>query len=186
MTKSTNFFNSNKYRIILSRLPDVELFCQKVSLPGITIPSIKIAGHLSGQDLMDSFSGISYENLTFTFIIDENMENYISVVKWLKTISPDDDLHNIYKESIIENEGLDYTDISVFIKNNNQQNIGEFIYKRCVPISLSGLELSVSEDLIMTATLSFEVSELDFNFKYSQINKNAHGLEIPSYCPIEK
>ena len=182
MTKSTNFFNSSKYQIVLSRLPDVELFCRQVSLPDVSIAYFELNGHLAGDDDMPSCSEITYGDLTVTFIIDENMENYISVLKWLKTISPDDDLDNIYPESTPDYEDIYTTTVTVFIKNNNQETIGEFNYGRCIPVSLSGLELNVSEDAIMTANLTFRVNELDFDFKYSKTKLNENGYKIPSSC----
>ena len=120
MTVSTNFFNSNKYQLVLSRLPDVELFCQRVTLPDVSLAYFELNGHLAGDDDMPSCSEISYGDLNVTFIVDENLENYISVLKWLKTISPDDDLANIYPESLPDYEDIYTTTVTVFIKNNNQ------------------------------------------------------------------
>lgn len=186
MTKSSNFYSSNKYRVQLTRLPDVELFCNKVTLPDVSVAYFELNGHLAGDDDMPSCSEISYGELVVTFIVDENLENYVSVLKWLKTISPDDDLYNIYPESVPDYEDIYTTTVSVFVKDNNFNTIGEFIYGRCIPVSLSGLELSVSEDLVMTANLTFRVNELDFEFKYSNVNTNQYGHEIPSYCEIKK
>lgn len=182
MSKSTNFFNNSRYQLVLSRLPDVELFCQKLTLPDVSIAYFELNGHLAGDDDMPSCSEITYGELNVTFIIDENLENYISVLKWMKTISPDNDLYNIYPESTPDYEDLYTTDITVFMKNNNNETIGEFRYGRCIPVSLSGLELSVSEDSILTANLTFRVNELGFDFKYSKPRVNKNGYKIPSSC----
>lgn len=186
MTVSTNFFNSNKYQLILSRLPDVELFCQRVTLPDVSLAYFELNGHLAGDDDMPSCSEISYGDLNVTFIVDENLENYISVLKWIKTISPDDDLFNIYPESLPDYEDIYTTTVTVLIKNNNQETIGEFNYGRCIPISLSGMELNVSEDLVITANLTFRINELSFDFKHCKTKTNEHGIVIPSYCDIDK
>lgn len=182
MTKSLNFFNNNNFSVKLHRLPDVELFCQNLNLPGITLSPITPEGHLSGYAALASDSSISIDDLSLTFIVDENLENYISVLKWLLSIAPDDDLENIYKEALPDNEDLYSTDISVFIKNNNKQNIGEFIYKSCIPYQLSGVDLNVTEGLTITAQLTFKLTRLDFEFKYSKQMKNSQGIIIPSQC----
>ena len=78
MTKSTNFFSSNKHSVSIIRLPDVELFCNKITLPDVTVANFDVDGHLSGKIGLDSYSNISYSDLIATFWIDENMENYIS------------------------------------------------------------------------------------------------------------
>ena len=44
MTKSTNFFSSNKHSVSIIRLPDVELFCNKITLPDITVANIDVDG----------------------------------------------------------------------------------------------------------------------------------------------
>ncbi len=185
MTKSTNFFSSNKHSVSIIRLPDVELFCNKITLPDVTVANFDVDGHLSGKIGLDSHSNISYSDLIATFWIDENMENYISVIKWLKTISPDDDLNHIYPESLSENEGLDNTWIEVEILDNNQKSIGKYRYL-VNPTNLSGLELDVSEDASMTATVTFHVTQLDFDFIYSKIKTNENGYKIPSHCNSNK
>lgn len=185
MTKSTNFYSSNKFNVSIIRLPDVELFCNKITLPDISVSNFDVDGHLSGKVGMDSFSNISYSDLVATFWVDENMENYVSVIKWLKTISPDDDLNHIYSETLPENEGIDNIWIDVDILNNNGKTIGTYKYL-VNPTTLSGLELDVNEDASMTATISFHVFQMDFDFIYSKIKTNENGYKIPSHCTSNK
>ena len=157
-----NFLSSGKFLINLSRLPGVDFYCQSISTPDVTVNTTNvnyIAGHTFETDTQ-----ISYGNLTINFIVDENLNNYNQVLNWLKGISPDTSLEEskkLYDESKQIGSGFDYTDIELIFPKSKQT----YVYKNCTPTSLSGLEFNVSEDLFISASVTFMVPQIDISQK---------------------
>ena len=69
------------FRFVLSNFPEVNYFCQSANIPGISIGQIDLptptsTGYMSGDE-------VSFEELTISFVIDENMKNWLSIYDWI-------------------------------------------------------------------------------------------------------
>jgi hypothetical protein len=153
-----NFLSSGKFLINLHRLPGVDFYCQSISTPDVSINSNGVK-YIAGQTF-ETDTQISYGNLTINFIVDENLNNYNQVLNWMKGISPDfslDESKDLLDETKQNGAGFDYTDIELIFPKSKKS----YIYKNCVPQSLSGLEFNVSEDLFITASITFNVPQIE-------------------------
>lgn len=155
-----NFLTTARFLVNLSRLPGVDFYCQSVTTPDINVNS-NLTKYSVGYTY-ETDTQISYGSLTLVFIVDENLDNYNQVLKWMQSISPDEDFEEtkkLFNDSKKEGFGFDYTDIELILNNNKKSR--SYIYKNCVPSSLSGLEFNVSEDLYITASLTFSVPQIE-------------------------
>ncbi len=157
-----NFLSSGKFLVNLSRLPGVDFYCQTISTPDISINSTDIK-YIVGS-VVETDTHISYGDLSLTFIVDKSLKNYNEVLKWMKLISPDEDFIDTAKfidKTREEKIGFDYTDIELIFNQSQNDSKQSYIFKNCVPQALSGLEFNVSEDLFITANLTFKVPQLE-------------------------
>ena len=79
-----NQLNVVSFDVSFSRLPAVQYFCQRISLPTIVLgetnePSPFLNLPLEGDTL-------TYEALSLSFIVDEDLKNYIEVYNWLTAL----------------------------------------------------------------------------------------------------
>ena len=69
------------FRFSVQKLPAVNYFCQSANIPGISIGQIDLptptsTGYLAGDE-------VAFEELTISFVIDENMKNWLSIYDWI-------------------------------------------------------------------------------------------------------
>lgn len=155
-----NFLTTARFLVNLNRLPGVDFYCQTITTPDITVNATQMK-YITGYTY-ETDTQISYGNLTLVFIVDENLNNYNQVLKWMQSISPDENFEKTSElliNSKKEGYGFDYTDVELILNNNKKSR--SYIYKNCVPTSLSGLEFNVSEDLYITASLTFLVPQIE-------------------------
>ena len=77
-----NQLNVVSFDVVFSRNPAVQYFCQRITLPSVVLgetnePSPFMNLPLEGDTL-------TYESLTLSFIVDEDLTNYIEVFIILK------------------------------------------------------------------------------------------------------
>tara|TARA_B100000035_G_scaffold143377_1_gene122050 strand:+ start:472 stop:807 length:336 start_codon:yes stop_codon:yes gene_type:complete len=70
-----DYTSPTQFRFVINQLPKVEYFTVAANVPGITLGSATYATPL--KDIPYPGEKLTYEDLTLTFIVDENLENYI-------------------------------------------------------------------------------------------------------------
>jgi hypothetical protein len=66
-------------------MPHVEFYCQNTQLPGMNLGEALV----EYRDNAIPYPGekIRYDLLTMSFIVDERMDNYVEIYKWIKELS---------------------------------------------------------------------------------------------------
>ena len=79
-----DYASPTQFKFNILKLPKVEYFCTAVNVPGINAD----AGTLPTpfKDIPIIGDKLTYENLSITFIVDEYLENYISLHNWMTGI----------------------------------------------------------------------------------------------------
>ena len=70
-----------QFRFKCTKLPQVEFFCQSANIPGISLGSGTQPTSL--VDVPIPGDKITYQDLSITFIVDENLNNYKEIHDWL-------------------------------------------------------------------------------------------------------
>jgi hypothetical protein len=98
---------------------------------------------------------VSYSELPLSFIIDEQMSNFIEVFNWIKGLGFPETFDQ-YRNLKNSEEGL-LTDISIVIMNSHKNPNIEIQFKDCFPTGLSDVQLDTTQtDIIYPqATVSF-------------------------------
>ena len=76
-----DYASPTQFRFGIHQLPKVEFFVTAVNLPGIALGTVNIATPY--KDIPTAGEKLNYDNLTLDFLVDEYLENYISLHNWM-------------------------------------------------------------------------------------------------------
>ena len=172
-----DYSSPTQFRFIINQLPKVEYFTVAGNIPGLTLDEIDLGTPLKNIPLMGN--KLTYEDLTITFIVDEDLQNYIEMHTWLTSIGfPKDrsqfrDFRSATSNvaSATRGESTDigdvkpstperamYSDAVMTILTNKNNPVVECRFADVFPTSLSGLTYSQNQTDVdyLTATVSFK------------------------------
>ena len=154
---STNYLYQTFYKFQMRRLPKVNYFMQKVSLPDFASGG-PIEQPTRFVPVKHPSKNVSFDNLTIEFLVDENLENWRELYDWMRTIYLVDDYKNFESET-----STHFTEGSILLLNSAMNVNKEIRFHNLLPISLSGIDFdSTDTDLsprIATATFAFDFYE---------------------------
>ena len=172
-----DYTSPTQFRFLINQLPKVEYFTTEANIPGITLSEIEYGTPLKNIPLLGD--KLTYENLDITFIVDENLENYIEMHTWLTAIGfPKDRKQFSEFRSVTSNmstttrgESKDIGDVRastpelamtsdavMTILTNKNNPVVECRFKDVFPVSLSGLSYTQNATDVdyLTATVNFK------------------------------
>jgi hypothetical protein len=150
----TNYLSPLEFIVTVKRLPNVQFFTQRATIPSVTKQPIDKPTPF--KTLYETGDLIRYSELNLTFIVDEQMNNYIEVFNWIKGLTFPENF-NQFKNLSESDEGL-RSDISIVVKNSNKNPSIVIDYYDCFPISLSEVLLDTTQSDIIypEATVTFQ------------------------------
>ena len=80
-----NFLHPNKFQLNFGRVPNIQYFCQSVSVPGISMSEI-----LRSTPFVDIYSPGEksiYDILNVTFIVDEELKAWLEIHDWIRAMT---------------------------------------------------------------------------------------------------
>ena len=159
-------------RFILSfgRVPNVQYFCQSVSVPGISMS--EVPQNTPFVDLYRPGEKAIYDLLNVTFIVDEQLKAWLEIHDWIRAMTfPTDfkeyqNLSLLSKQAGIRQElgiGAQYSDATVTILSSANNPTHRFKFYEVFPTTLSTFVMSASDtpDSIITADATFRYSYYD-------------------------
>ena len=172
-----DYTSPTQFRFLINQLPKVQYFTTEANIPGITLDNVELGSPLKNIPLLGS--KLDYEDLTITFIVDENLENYIEMHTWLTAIGfPKDRKQFRDFRSTTSNtktstrgESKDIGDVKaatpetsmtsdavLTILTNKNNPVVECRFANVFPTSLSGLSYSQNQTDVeyLTATVNFK------------------------------
>jgi len=145
-----NTLSTVQYKFDIARLPNTTFFMQTAMIPGVDIDQ-----PMHDQPRRNNqFTGskITFDPMIVTFLIDEDMTNYLEIYRWIMEIMRTDD------------ERRNKTDATLHILSGqmNAKMIARFV--GIFPTSLSELSFGTNDDdnVIVTATATFNYAYFDF------------------------
>ena len=76
-----DYASPTTWRIRFARIPKVEWFCTNVNIPGITLGEASYPTPMT--DIGITGDKLTFETLTMTFLVDEELQNYRQLWDWL-------------------------------------------------------------------------------------------------------
>ena len=79
-----DYSSPTQFRFLINQLPKVQYFTTEANIPGISMGDGVMNTPLKDIPLLGD--KLTYEDLSISFIVDENLENYIEMHTWLTSI----------------------------------------------------------------------------------------------------
>tara|TARA_Y100000361_G_C10968210_1_gene242490 strand:+ start:21 stop:620 length:600 start_codon:yes stop_codon:yes gene_type:complete len=148
-----NYLSPLGFKLVISKIPKVDFLCQSASIPAISMGTAVQPTYL--KDIPVPGDKCVYDDLTVRFIIDENMENYLSLNSWIvglgqpESLVQYEQLEDIGPKQRIragtDPRYIEFSDATLQILNSNFQPNINIVFRDIFPISVSTLEFDASQ-----------------------------------------
>ena len=171
LTGNLNFLSPIGFRFQLQRAPNVEYFCQAVTLPTISIGEIPQMNAF--VNIPRPGDKVTYGEFTMRFRIDEDMTNYLEIHDWIEALGHPEDLSQYKTLNPMSPEARTeaflsdvYSDGSIIVlSSNNNANI-RISFHNMFPLSLG----AISFDTTITE-IEYLEAEVSFAYRKFEIEK---------------
>ena len=180
--KNINYLTNVQFKFELVDYPGVTFFVQGVNLPGLSTQAAQMPFPRQ-PGIQKNLGVIEFEMLSINFLVDEYLENYISLHNWMVGIGfPEKrEQFRTFRDvtsntpagggtpsvDIIGSTTPDralYSDAFLQILSNKNNPIVEVIFKNVFPTSLSALDFTQTatdvENLVATAEFAYQIYEI--------------------------
>ena len=148
-----NQLNVVSFETNFLRMPGVNYFCQRVSIPGINLSNTILSTPYANIPIEGDV--LEFEDLTIGFIVDEDMQNYLELYNWLQSLGFPD------KFSQYDNETSSIkSDVNILIQTNKSNPNYSIVFKDVFPVSLGTIAFD-------TNATALDPIVIDAGFKYS-------------------
>ena len=176
-----NYLSPLGFKLIISKIPKVDFLCQAANIPSISMGTAVQPTYL--KDLPVPGDKPVYDDLTVRFIIDENMENYLSLNKWITGLGYPESLKQYQQLSDVgpdlatqdnsDPRWFEFSDATLQILSSNYQPNINVNFKGCFPVAVSTLEFDSSQ-----RDYSYFTCEATFKYDFYTISdKNGKRLD---------
>jgi len=176
-----DYASPTQFRFGINQLPKVEFFTVSANLPGISAGTATYATPF--KDIPTMGEKLDYSNLSISFIVDEYLENYISLHNWMigYGFPRDREQFRTYRDvtsntpagggtPTVDRIGKAtadramYSDAFLQILSNKNNPIVEVNFENAFPISLSALDFTQTatdvEYMVATAEFAYQIYEI--------------------------
>ena len=156
-----NQLNVVGFEVNIARLPNTEFFCPRVNVPGVILGETVEASPFMNTPLEGDT--LSFEALSISFILDEDIQNYLEIYNWLTAIGFPRDYTQFAALKRTENfpsetDGL-YSDIDIMLQTNKANSNYKIKFQDVFPTALSSVQLDSTattiEPIIIDAAFNF-------------------------------
>lgn len=158
----TNYLSPLEFIIVVKRLPNVQFFTQRTTIPSVSASPVPHPTPFN--QVFETGDRLNYADLSFSFIIDEDMSNYIEVFNWIKGLSFPENFDQ-YKRIENSADGL-RTDISIKVLNSHKNPTVQIDYYDCFPTDLSDVLLDTTQ-----TDVTYPEATVTFRYNYFEITK---------------
>ena len=156
-----NQLNVVSFETNFLRMSNINYFCQRVNIPGITLSSSVLSTPFANIPIEGDV--LEFEDLSIGFIVDEDMQNYLELYNWLQSLGFPD------KFSQYDNETSSIkSDVNILIHTNKSNPNYSIVFKDVFPVSLGTIafdtNVTTPDPIVIDATFkytgAFTVSKL--------------------------
>ena len=178
-----DYSSPTQFKFGINQLPKVEFFTTAANIPDISLGELIIPTPY--KDIPIVGDRVTFGNLDISFIVDEYLENYISIHNWLLGIGFPKSREQFSEfrstGSNTSNTGRGgntdigkvgktvadrpfYSDATLTILSNKNNPIVEVRYSDMFPVSLSGLDYNQQ-----ATDVEYQTATIDFRYKLYEI-----------------
>ena len=179
-----DYSSPTQFKFNIVQLPKVEYFTTEVNLPGITLGDAIFPTPFTDIPVMGD--KITFDNLTVNFIVDEFLENYLSLHEWITgigfpkstdqfknfrastsatpstTVGTSTDIGDVQPATAVR--GM-FSDASLTILSNKNNPVANVFFRDLYPTSLDALDFTQAatdvEYVSVSATFAYSIYEIE-------------------------
>ena len=180
-----NYMSPLGFKLVLTKTPKVDFLCQSANIPSISMGTAIQPSYL--KDIPVPGDKVLYDDLNVRFLVDEKMENYLAIHKWVTGLGYPESIgqYNQLKKDDKRtdrrvNDSADplyfqYSDATLQVLNSNYKPSVLINFKDAFPVSLSTLDFDVT-------TRDYNYFTAEVTFKYTIYNiTDPSGNRIDNY-----
>ena len=168
-----NYMSPLGFKLILTKTPKVDFLCQSANIPQISMGTAIQPSYL--KDIPVPGDKVLYDDLNVRFLVDEKMENYLAIHKWITGLGYPEfraQYDQLKKDDNRTNRGVvdkgdpryfEFSDATLQVLNSNYKPSVLINFKDAFPTSLSTLDFDVT-------TRDYNYFTAEVNFKYTIYN----------------
>jgi hypothetical protein len=163
-----NYLHPNKFQLNFSRVPNLQYFCQTVTIPGISLT--EIVRNTPFVDLYSPGEKAVYDTLTITFLVDEELKSWLEIHDWIRAMTKVTSFEDYKKLSLLNaNANIrdelmpQFSDAQITLLSSANNPLYTFKFYDMFPTSVSTFMVSATDtpDSIITADATFRYSYFD-------------------------
>ena len=177
-----NYMSPVGFKLILTKTPKVDFLCQSANIPQISMGTAIQPSYL--KDIPVPGDKVLYDDLNVRFLVDEKMENYLAIYKWITGLGYPENLgqYNQLKKDDIRTDAsatddadpryFEFSDATLQVLNSNYRPSVLVNFKDAFPVALSTLDFDVT-------TRDYAYFTAEVTFKYTIFNiTDPNGVRI--------
>ena len=158
--ENRNFLSPIGFKFTLSKTPKVTFFSNSSRIPEISLGTALQPSYLKDIDIPGD--KLQYGEFSLRFLVDENLDNYMSIHNWMTGIGYPESAGDFKAETTADDNSRDlnqqFSDGSLTIQNSNYRTTAVVKFKDLFPIALTSLEFDtgVTDIQYFTAEATFK------------------------------
>ena len=167
--QNRNFLSGVAFKFNLAKFPKVDFFSNSARIPELNLELTTQPSYLKNIDVPGE--RLTYGDFTLRFLVDENMENYISVYNWLTGLGfPETtkEFADLIKDKDGQRDPKEaFCDGTLRILNSNYREVAKVSFNDLFPISLTSLEFDATN-----TDVQFFTAEATFKYTLYKLSTN--------------
>ena len=165
--QNRNFLSGVAFKFNLSKFPKVDFFSNSARIPELSLELAQQSSYL--KNIAVPGERLTYGDFTLRFLVDENMENYVSVYNWLKGLGFPETTQQ-FRDVTTDSKGQRapkeaFCDGTLRILNSNYREVGKVKFNDLFPTSLTSLDFDATatdvQYLTAEATFKYTIYDLE-------------------------
>ena len=155
-----NFLSPIGFKLSLATKEKVDFFSNTAKIPGLTLGTAIQSTTFRMLDVPGT--ELAYEDFTMSFMVDEDLKNYMVIHNWLTGLGFPESFQQ-FEELVTDSKGLEdqklqFCDGTLHILNSNYRDTAMVRFKDLFPTSLTPLQFTATDDDVnyFTAEVSFK------------------------------
>jgi len=179
-----DYASPTQFRFGIHQLPKVEFFSTAATIPALALSDVIVPTPFKSIPMMGD--QLTYDNLSVSFIVDEYLENYLSIHEWMTAIgfpknrtqfsqfksntsntpstasSPSRDIGDVQKPT---SANALFSDATLTVLSNKNNPIVNVFFRDLYPIAMTGLSYNQAatdvEYLTAEITFAYQLYEIE-------------------------
>ena len=165
--QNRNFLSGVAFKFNLSKFPKVDFFSNSARIPELSLELAQQSSYL--KNIAVPGERLTYGDFTLRFLVDDNMENYVSVYNWLKGLGFPETTQQ-FRDVTTDSKGQRdpkeaFCDGTLRILNSNYREVGKVKFNDLFPTSLTSLDFDATatdvQYLTAEATFKYTIYDLE-------------------------